>query len=121
MKYFGSQILFGASAKVLGITLFLQSICSLLPRLLLSSTVYSSAKPTALRILDSTHNSSIRLATGAFCSSSVVSLLAELEEPPLSVRLAQLRCNYYFILKSKPNLPTHNLVFGHSLTDEDNL
>lgn len=50
--------------------------------------VYSSAKPTAMRILDLAHKSAIRLTTGPFRSSPVASLLAESVEPPLSLRWA---------------------------------
>jgi hypothetical protein len=78
---------------------------------------YSSARPTALRMLDPAYNSDIRLSTGAFRSSPVVSFLAESGEPPLSVRRTQLVLNYYIPLNSKPVGPAHRQVFGNTLTD----
>lgn len=50
------------------------------------------------------------MATKAFCSSPVFSLLEESGKPQLSVRQAQLICNYYLALKAKTDLHAHNKV-----------
>lgn len=34
------------------------------------------------------------------------------------MRQAQLICNYYFALKTKPDVSAHDLAFGNGLIDE---
>jgi hypothetical protein len=63
-------------------------------RLDYGSFVYGSATEAKLRILDPVHHAGIRLATGAFRTSPVVSLYAESGEPSLSVRRKLLLCSY---------------------------
>ena len=48
--------------------------------------VYGTASNTNLRQLDSIHNSGLRLALGAFCTSPVSSLYTEANEAPLEER-----------------------------------
>ncbi|KAF4520292.1 hypothetical protein B566_EDAN004351, partial [Ephemera danica] len=73
--------------------------------------VYSSARESYLRILDSIHNTGLRLATGAFRSTPTISLYAEAAEPPLKTRREELICNYIADLRSKPSHPTYNYIF----------
>lgn len=49
-------------------------------------SVYGSAKPSTLKMLNSVHNQGIRLATGAFRTSPVASLYAECNEWSLDKR-----------------------------------
>src|SRR5436190_5870140 len=77
--------------------------------------VYGSARPNALKMLDSIHHSALRLATGAFRSSPTPSLLAEVGEPSLHHRRIQLSLNYFHALKSKPDVPTYEDVHNNPL------
>ncbi|XP_046684667.1 uncharacterized protein LOC124370426 [Homalodisca vitripennis] len=81
------------------------------------SQVYSSARPSALGMLDSIHHSAIRLATGAFRSSPSSSLLAEASEPMLDMRRKQLVINYFHSLKAKPENPAYEHVFESDLLE----
>ena len=57
--------------------------------------VYGTASDTNLRQLDSIHNSGLRLALGAFCTSPVSSLYTEANEAPLEGRRLKLSEHYY--------------------------
>ena len=70
------------------------------------SIVFSSAKPSALRLLDPVHNSAIRLCTGAFRSSPVLSLYAESGEPSLNARRDLLMLQYLARAQQLPNSPS---------------
>ena len=59
------------------------------------SFIYSSATESTLRLLDPVHNAAIRLCTGAYRSSPVLSLYSESGEPPLEKRREQLMLQYY--------------------------
>ena len=60
--------------------------------------VYGTASNTNLRQLDSVHNSGLRLASGAFCTSPVSSLYTETNEAPLEERRLKLSMHYYIKL-----------------------
>ena len=57
--------------------------------------VYSTASNTNLWQLDSIHNTGLRLALGAFCSSPVSSLYTEANKAPLEERRLKLPMHYY--------------------------
>ena len=59
------------------------------------SYIYSSASESSLKLLDPVHNAAIRLCTGAYRSSPVLSLYSESGEPPLKRRREQLMMQYY--------------------------
>ena len=59
--------------------------------------VYGAASITDLRQLDSIHNSGLRLALGAFCTSPVSSLYTEANEAPLEKRWLKLPMHYFFV------------------------
>ncbi|GBN20425.1 hypothetical protein AVEN_216112-1 [Araneus ventricosus] len=59
------------------------------------SVVYSSARPSCLKHLDFVHHQALRLCLGAFRSSPVPSLYAEVFEPSLSCRRDKLSLSYY--------------------------
>ena len=60
-------------------------------------TVYGTASSTSLRQLDSIHNSRLRLALGAFCTSPVSSLYTEANGAHLEERWLKLSMHYYVI------------------------
>ena len=75
------------------------------------SIFYSSAKPSTLKLLDPVHNTAIiRLCTGAFRSSPVVSLYADSGEPPLELRRVQLLLQFYVRAQQLPSYPTLTYV-----------
>jgi hypothetical protein len=75
------------------------------------SFIYGSATEAKLRILDPVHHTGIRLATGAFRTSPVVSLYAESGEPSLSVRRILLLCRYASKLTAHIHHPSYNAFF----------
>ena len=60
--------------------------------------VYGTASNANLRQLDSIHNSGLRLALGAFCTSPVSSPYTETNEAPLEERRLKLSMHYYLKL-----------------------
>ena len=75
-------------------TLFLLHRTLILPKLEYGCEVYSSATEARLRVLDSVHHAGIRLATGAFRSFPIPSLLVDAGVLPLDLRRQSslLRC-----------------------------
>ena len=59
------------------------------------SAFYGTATESNLKIIDPVHNAAIRLCTGAYKSSPVISLYAESGEPSLETRRRQLLLQYY--------------------------
>ena len=76
------------------------------------SQIYSSACKTSLQMLDPVHNLGIRLSTGAFKSSPVMSLYADSGELPLYLRREEIGLRYLFRLQASPNNPSKKIVFG---------
>ncbi|KAI5753545.1 hypothetical protein M8J77_001177 [Diaphorina citri] len=66
---------------------------------------YNSASANTLQILNPVQNLCLRLATGAFRSSPVISLEAETGEPSLDIRRKMLSCNYITKALSIENHP----------------
>ena len=67
--------------------------------------VYVTASNVNLRQLDSIHNSGLRPALGAFCTSPVSSLYAETNEAPLEERRLKLSMLYYSKTRACINNP----------------
>ena len=65
-------------------------------KLLYGCEIYSSASPNRLAILDSVHHAGIRLATGAFRSSPISSLLIDAGEIPLELYRQSSVIRYWF-------------------------
>ncbi|KAK3890502.1 hypothetical protein Pcinc_005582 [Petrolisthes cinctipes] len=59
--------------------------------------VYSSATDARLRVLDPVHHAGVRLATGAFRSSPIPSLLVDANEPPLDLRRQSLMVRWFVV------------------------
>lgn len=69
------------------------------------SSIYATAKPQILNTLNPVHNSALRLCTGAFRSSPVISIYAESGEKPLELRRMQLAIQYYARIMQLPQSP----------------
>ena len=69
--------------------------------------IYSSASPNMLKVLDSVHHLCIRLATGAFKSSPIPSLLVDAGEMPLTLHRKSALVRYFDRIKKLP----HSLAF----------
>ena len=67
------------------------------------SSLYCTATEKVLGELDPGHNADLRLCTGAYRSSPVVSLYAESGEPPLKTRRTQLLLQYYARTQQLPS------------------
>ena len=65
---------------------------------------------TSLRQLDSIHNSGLRLALGAFCTSPVSSLYTEANEAPLEERRLKLSMHYYVKTRACTDNPAHHAL-----------
>ena len=72
--------------------------------------VYGTASNTNLRQLDSIHNSGLRLALGAFCTSPVSSLYTEANEAPLQERRLKLSMHYYVKTRACIDNPAHHAL-----------
>lgn len=77
-------------------TLLLLHRSLILPKLEYGNEVYSSATDARLRVLDSVHHAGVRLATGAYRTSPIPSLLVDAGFMPLALRRTDslLRCWY---------------------------
>ena len=58
------------------------------------SIIYNSAKPQILEMISPIHNAGLRIASGAFVSSPISSILCETDEYPLDIRRKQLSLDY---------------------------
>ena len=81
--------------------------------------VYGTASNTNLRQLDSIHNSGLRLALGAFCTSPVSSLYTEANEAPLEERLLKLSMHYYVKTRACIDNPAHYALHEFDRTTRD--
>ena len=93
----------------------------ILSKLSYGCEIYTSATSARLRILDSIHHSGIRVATGAFKSSPIPSLLVDACEMPLSYHLQNLTVRLWFRLQRNPSSLTnivldreHHFQFYHT-------
>ena len=66
------------------------------------SICYTNANPNILKTIDIIHNSGLRVATGAFRSSPIPSILSISGEPPLHIRRIKLALNYIARILSSP-------------------
>lgn len=78
--------------------------------------IYSSASPNILAKLNPVHNMGIRLCTGAFKSSPIVSLYAESSEPSLEVRRNQIGLQHYIRLMQLPQSVAYTSVHNNPIT-----
>ncbi|GBN65756.1 hypothetical protein AVEN_24895-1 [Araneus ventricosus] len=76
------------------------------------SVVYGSARPSYLKRLDYVHHQALRLCLGAFRTSPIPSLYAEVFEPSLSSRRDKLSLSYYFRILSNDNHPLRGTLLN---------
>ena len=76
--------------------------------------IYDNTSDSIKRTLDTVHHSAIRIATGAFRTTPVASLLAEAHEPPLDLRRQALGMRYALKLRQFPSHPSYDAVFSSS-------
>ena len=82
-------------------------------------TVYGTASNTNLWQLDSIHQSGLRLALGAFCTSPVSSLYPEANEAPLEERRLKLSVHYYVKTCACIDNPAHHALHEFDGTTRD--
>ena len=76
------------------------------------SIVYGFARKSYLKCLDTIRHQGLRLTLGAFRTSPVESLYAELNEPSLYTRREKLSLQYTTKLAANLENPAHNCVFN---------
>ena len=81
--------------------------------------VYGTASNTNLRQLDSIHNSGLRLALGAFCTSPVSSLYTEANKAPLEERRLKLSMHYYVKTRACIDNRAHHALHELDRTTRD--
>ena len=79
----------------------------ILSKLTYGCEVYSSASTARLRMLDSVHHAGVRLATGAFKSSPIPSLLVDAGELPLDLHRQTAIARYWCRLQRLPSSLAH--------------
>ena len=80
-------------------------------RLDYASIVYDLASNSAKRPIDTVHHAGVRIATGAFRTTPIVSLLVEADEAPLALRRQELSMRYSCKLAQNPANPAYAVVF----------
>ncbi len=74
------------------------------------SEVYGLAAPSTLRPINSIHHAGIRLSTGAYRTSRIECLLAEVGEPSLKTRRNILLASYGAKVSGLPNHPCRQII-----------
>ncbi|CAG9831558.1 unnamed protein product [Diabrotica balteata] len=72
---------------------------------------YSSATESSLKILDSIHNTALRIVLGAYRTTPIESLYCEAAEPSLYHRRMYLKLTYAIKLNANPN--NHTFKYDH--------
>ena len=72
--------------------------------------VYGSAGSSYLKKLDTVHHSALRICSGAFRTSPVVSLQVDCVEPPLYLIREKLSLELYYRILSHPRHPLHTYL-----------
>ena len=80
---------------------------------------YGTASNANLRQLDSIHNTELRLALGAFCTSLVSSLYTETNEASLEERRLKLSMHYYLKTRACINNPARYALHEFDQTTRD--
>ena len=81
--------------------------------------VYGTVSNNYLRQLHSIHNSGLRLALGAICTSPVSSLYIEANEAPLEERRLKLSMHYYLKTRACIDSPAHHALREFDQTNRD--
>lgn len=83
--------------------------------------LYSSATDSTLSKLEPVQNAALRVITGAFRSSPVVSIQAESSQMPLKYRRKALLINYTAKMKCSPSNPVHDITFQRNLSSTNHI
>ena len=81
--------------------------------------VYDTTTNAYLRQLDTIHNSGLRLAFGAFCTSPVSSLYTEANGAPLEECQIKLSMHYYLNTRACIDNPVHHALHAFDWTTRD--
>ena len=76
------------------------------------SIVYSGARKSHLKKLDTVHGMGLRLAIGAYRTSPLTSIYSETGVPPLHIRRSRLMLNYGTNIWAQPEHPNHAILFN---------
>ncbi len=79
--------------------------------------VYGLASNSVKGCLNAIHHTGIRIATGAFRTSFIPSLLVEADEAPLALRHQELSMRFSYKLAQDPANPAYAVVFSQQLLD----
>ncbi|XP_076385697.1 uncharacterized protein LOC143264087 [Megachile rotundata] len=82
------------------------------------SVVYSSAKPSVLKLLAPIHNAGARIATGAYRTSPVTAILCEANLTSLEVRRKQLSLSYTATRLAAPSNPIYDQLTATTLFND---
>ena len=96
--------------------LYQATVCS---KLDYGCIVYLTASNTNWRQLDSIHNSGLRVALGAFCTSPISNLNMEANETPLEERRLKLCMHYYLKTRGCVDNPAHHALYEFDWTTRD--
>ena len=77
--------------------------------------VYECTNSSTKNILNTVHHCAIRIATGAFRTSPITSLLVEANEPSLSMRREKLCMSYALRIRHMPSHPTYGCLFDRNV------
>ena len=77
--------------------------------------IYDNTYESIKRSLDTVHHAAIRIATGAFRTTPIPSLLAEAHEPPLAMRRQLLGMRYAAKLRQFPSHPTYSAIYSRAV------
>ena len=81
--------------------------------------IYGLAGEKDLRRLSVVQNSALRLCLGAFCTSPIVSLEVEANEPPMDIRRKRLAMLYAIKVKANPTNPAYKCLFENNQINYD--
>ena len=82
-----------------------------------ASVIYNNANENVLRLLDPVHNEALRICTGAFKSSPMVSLYAESGEVPLTLRRMLLSLQFFVHIEAMPTNPAYASIHAEALAN----
>ena len=82
----------------------------ILSKLFYGCEVFTSASPSKLKMLDAVHHAGVRIATGAFKSSPISSLLADAGELPLDLLLQSSLVRCFYRLQRLPDSLTMGTI-----------
>ncbi|GFY00488.1 RNase H domain-containing protein [Trichonephila clavipes] len=75
--------------------------------------IFGSARASVIRRLDTIHHSALRILSGVFRASPVISLYVVCHQPPLELRWRRLNANYFIRAMSVPSHPLK--PFSHAI------